>query len=318
MTDTLHLDKRQRAMLAEMGVRVWSPMSEAAVMGAPAVETLVVDTSAFALAEVVMQAHAEEAHSFAAASELATQAIANAAGYDTAARQMPAPVAKVQPEAAPAPIIIQRPEGIDQMDWSALHSTVSGCQACTLCGSRQNTVFGVGAPAAQGEAPQVDWLIVGETPGEDEDRQGEPFVGQAGKLLDNMLGAMKLSRTGERTAEGGGVYIANVLKCRPPGNRNPKPEEVAQCLPYLERQVALLKPKMILAMGRFAVQALLRDSVPELEGTPYGKLRGRVYQYQGVPVVVTYHPNYVLRNLPEKAKVWADLCLAMAHLKGSE
>ena len=316
MTDTLHLDKRQRAMLAEMGVRVWSPMSEAAVMGAPAVETLVVDTSASAPAEVVMQAHAEEAHSFAAASELATQAIATAAGNETAARQMsaPAPVAKAEP----APIIIQRPDGIDQMDWSALHSTVSGCQACTLCGSRQNTVFGVGAPAAEGETPQVDWLIVGETPGEDEDRQGEPFVGQAGKLLDNMLAAMKLSRTDARPAEGGGVYITNVLKCRPLGNRNPKPEEVAQCLPYLERQVALLKPKMILAMGRFAVQALLRDSVPELEGTPYGKLRGRVYQYQGVPVVVTYHPNYVLRNLPEKAKVWADLCLAMAHLKGSE
>jgi len=306
MTDTLHLDKRQRAMLAEMGVRVWSPMSEAAVMGAPAVEALAVDTSASAPADVVMQAHAEEAHSFAAASELATQAIATAAGYETAARQ------------TSAPILIQRPEGIDQMDWSALHNTVSACQACTLCGSRQNTVFGVGAPAVEGQAPQVDWLIVGETPGEDEDRQGEPFVGQAGKLLDNMLGAMKLSRTGERTTEGGGVYIANVLKCRPPGNRNPKPEEVAQCLPYLERQVALLKPKMILAMGRFAVQALLRDSVPELEGTPYGKLRGRVYQYQNVPVVVTYHPNYVLRNLPEKAKVWADLCLAMAHLKGSE
>ena len=316
MTDTLHLDKRQRAMLAEMGVRVWSPMSEAAVMGAPAVEILAADTSAAAPAEVVMQAHAAEAQSFAAASELATQAIANAAGYEQVARQMPAaaPVAKAEP----APIIIQRPDGIDQMDWSALHSTVSGCQACTLCGSRQNTVFGVGASAAECETPQVDWLIVGETPGEEEDRQGEPFVGQAGKLLDNMLGAMKLSRTGERTAEGGGVYIANVLKCRPPGNRNPKPEEVAQCLPYLERQVALLKPKMILAMGRFAVQALLRDSVPELEGTPYGKLRGRVYQYQNVPVVVTYHPNYVLRNLPEKAKVWADLCLAMAHLNGSE
>jgi DNA polymerase len=316
MTDTLHLDKRQRAMLAEMGVRVWSPMSEAAVMGAPAVETLVVDTSASAPAEVVMQAHAEEAHSFASASELATQAIANAAGYDTAVRQMPAPVAKAQPEVAP--IIIQRPEGIDQMDWSALHNTVSGCQACTLCGSRQNTVFGVGAPAAEGETPQVDWLIVGEAPGEEEDLQSEPFVGQAGKLLDNMLGAMKLSRTGVRTAEGGGVYIANVLKCRPPGNRNPKPEEVAQCLPYLERQVALLKPKMILAIGRFAVQALLRDSMPEVDTTPVGKLRGRVHQYQGVPVVVTYHPNYVLRNLSEKAKVWADLCLAMAHLKGSE
>jgi DNA polymerase len=301
--DTLHLDKRQRAMLAEMGVRVWSPMSEAAVMVAPAVP-----------AEAVMQAHAEEAQSFAAASELATQAIANAAGYEQATRHMPAPVAKAEP----APIVIQRPEGIDQMDWSALHNTVSTCQACTLCGSRQNTVFGVGAPATEGQAPQVDWLIVGEAPGENEDLQGEPFVGQAGKLLDNMLGAMKLSRTGERTAEGGGVYIANVLKCRPPGNRNPKPEEVAQCLPYLERQVALLKPKMILAMGRFAVQALLRDAQPDVDTTPLGKLRGRVYQYQNVPVVVTYHPAYVLRNLPEKAKVWADLCLAMAHLKGSE
>jgi len=314
MTNTLHLDKRQRAMLAEMGVRVWSPMSEAAVMGAPAVETLVVDTSASATADVVMQAHADEAQSFAAASELATQAIANAASYEQAARHMPAPGTKAEP----APIVIQRPEGIDQMDWAALHSTVSACQACTLCGSRQNTVFGVGASAPEGQAPQVDWLIVGEAPGENEDLQGEPFVGQAGKLLDNMLSAMKLSRTGARTEQGGGVYIANVLKCRPPGNRNPKPEEVAQCLPYLERQVALLKPKMILAMGRFAVQALLRETQPDVETTPLGKLRGRVYQYQNVPVVVTYHPAYVLRNLPEKAKVWADLCLAMAHLRGSE
>jgi DNA polymerase len=279
MTDTLHLDQRQRAMLAEMGVRVWSPLSETQVMDAAVVEI-------------------EQPHGFVAAGELATQAIADAI--------------------KPAPILIQRPDGIDQMDWSTLHTTVSGCQACSLCSSRQHTVFGVGAPAADGQAPQVDWLIVGETPGEEEDLQGEPFVGQVGQLLDNMLGAMKLSRTGARTAEGGGVYIANVLKCRPPGNRNPKPEEVAQCLPYLERQVALLKPKMIVAMGRFAVQALLRDSVPELEGTPYGKLRGRVYQYQNVPVVVTYHPAYVLRNLSEKAKVWADLCLAMAHLKGSE
>ncbi len=316
MTDTLHLDKRQRAMLAEMGVRVWSPMSEAAVMDAPAVETLVVDTSASVPVDAVMQAHADDAHSFAAASELATQAIANAAGVEGVTRHMPTvvPVLKEKPE----PFIIQRPEGIDQMDWSALHTTVSSCQACTLCSTRNNTVFGVGAPAVEGQAPQVDWLIVGEAPGENEDQQGEPFVGQAGKLLDNMLSAMKLSRTGERTPEGGGVFIANVLKCRPPGNRNPKPEEVAQCLPYLERQVALLKPKMILAMGRFAVQALLRDSVPEVESTPLGKLRGRVYQYQNLPVVVTYHPAYVLRNLPEKAKVWADLCLAMGHVKGAE
>jgi DNA polymerase len=204
------------------------------------------------------------------------------------------------------------------MDWSTLHSTVSGCQACTLCGSRQNTVFGVGAPAQDGQAPKVDWLIVGEAPGEDEDRQGEPFVGQAGQLLDNMLGAMKLSRTDARTAEGGGVFITNVLKCRPSGSRNPKPEEVAQCLPYLERQVALLQPKMIVVMGRLAMQALLRDTLPEVDSTPLGKLRGRVHHYQNVPVVVTYHPAYVLRNLPEKAKVWADLCLAMAHVKGSD
>jgi DNA polymerase len=167
-------------------------------------------------------------------------------------------------------------------------------------------------------APQVDWLIVGEAPGEHEDQQGEPFVGQAGKLLDNMLHACGLSRTGVRGAEGGGVYIANVLKCRPPGNRNPKPEEVAQCRPFLQRQVALLQPKIIVAMGRFAAQTLLQDTVPEVENTPLGKLRGRVYRYHNVPVVVTYHPAYLLRNLPEKAKVWADLCLAMAQLRGAD
>jgi uracil-DNA glycosylase len=300
MTDTLHLDKRQRAMLAEMGVRVWSPMSEVAVMGAPAVETLAVDTSASSAealpVEAVLQAHADEAHSFAPASELATQAIA----------------------AAAAPILIQRPEGIDHMDWSALQTTVSACQACALCGSRQNTVFGVGAPAKDGQAPQVDWLFVGEVPNEQEDDASEPFVGSPGLLFDNMLHAMNLSRTGERTAEGGGVFITTATKCRTPGNRNPKPDEMAQCAAYLERQVALLQPKMIVAMGRFAVQALLRESVPELDSTPYAKLRGRVYRYQNVPVVVTYHPRYVMRDLTEKAKVWADLCLAMAHVKGAE
>jgi DNA polymerase len=174
-------------------------------------------------------------------------------------------------------------------------------------------VFGVGAAAPEGQVPQVDWLIVGEAPGEHEDLQGEPFVGQAGKLLDNMLKACGLSRHGERGPQGGGVYIANVLKCRPPGNRNPQPEEVAQCEPYLQRQVQLLQPKIIVAMGRFAVQSLLADSVPEVASHPLGKLRGKVYQYHGVPVVVTYHPAYLLRSLNEKAKAWADLCLAMAQ-----
>jgi DNA polymerase len=141
--------------------------------------------------------------------------------------------------------------------------------------------------------------VVGEAPGENEDLQGEPFVGQAGKLLDNMLRALGLNRRDS-------VYIANVLKCRPPGNRNPEPDEVAQCEPFLRRQVALLQPRIILAMGRFAVQAILQTT------EPIGKLRGRVHEYAGVPVVVTYHPAYLLRNLPDKAKAWSDLCLAQS------
>ena len=179
---------------------------------------------------------------------------------------------------------------IELMEWDALAQAVSQCQACKLCSGRTNTVFGVGDKKA-------DWLIVGEAPGENEDLQGEPFVGQAGKLLDNMLKALGLDRNNK-------VYITNVLKCRPPGNRNPEPEEVAQCEPFLRRQVQLLQPKIVLAMGRFAVQALLGTS------EPIGKLRGRAHEYLGIPVVVTYHPAYLLRNLPDKAKAWADLCLA--------
>ncbi len=182
------------------------------------------------------------------------------------------------------------------MDWETLEQTVAACRACGLCEGRRNTVFGVGDR-------QADWLVVGEAPGEQEDLQGEPFVGPAGQLLDNMLRGIGLAR-------GQGVYIANVLKCRPPGNRNPQPDEVAQCEPYLRRQVALLQPRIVLAMGRFAVQSLLGTT------EPIGKLRGRAHQYQGVPVVVTYHPAYLLRNLPEKAKAWADLCLALEVMGG--
>jgi len=183
-----------------------------------------------------------------------------------------------------------RATGIELMAWDQLADTVAACRACKLCSTRRNTVFGVGDP-------QADWLIVGEAPGENEDLQGEPFVGHAGKLLDNMLRALGLSRREK-------VYIANVLKCRPPGNRNPEPEEVAQCEPFLRRQVALLQPKIIIAMGRFAVQSLLGTT------DAIGKLRGQKHEYAGVPVVVTYHPAYLLRNMPDKAKAWADLCLA--------
>ena len=201
---------------------------------------------------------------------------------------------------------------IPNMSWPALQQAVSACQACGLCQHRRNTVFGTGAPeSSPGEAPRVDWMIVGEAPGENEDLHGEPFVGQAGRLLDNMLKAVGLARHAAQ-APGGRVYIANVIKCRPPGNRNPQPDEVARCEPYLRRQVALLQPRIILAMGRFAVQSLLRDSVADIESQPLGRLRGQVYAYEGVPVVVTYHPAYLLRNLVDKRKAWADLCLALS------
>ena len=183
-----------------------------------------------------------------------------------------------------------REEQIRRMDWAELKAAVRDCTACGLRAGCTQTVFGVGDENAE-------WLLVGEAPGAEEDRLGEPFVGQAGKLLDSMLAALGLAR-------GRNVYIANVLKCRPPGNRNPEPLEVATCSPYLIRQVELIKPRLILAMGRFAVQTLLNT-----EAT-IGSLRGTVHQYHGVPLVVTYHPAYLLRNLPDKAKAWADLVLA--------
>jgi DNA polymerase len=195
------------------------------------------------------------------------------------------------------------PADIAAMGWDDLEAAVAGCQACGLCKSRKNTVFGVGHRQAR-------WLIVGEAPGENEDIQGEPFVGQAGKLLDNMLSALGLARGTDDAAQA--VYIANVLKCRPPGNRNPAPEEVLQCEPYLRRQVALLQPHIILAMGRFAVQSLLQHSVPEVATLPLGRMRGQVHQYEGVPVVVSYHPAYLLRTPQDKAKAWDDLCLAQS------
>jgi uracil-DNA glycosylase len=215
--------------------------------------------------------------------------------------QQPAAAVPARPlaSAASGPALPRaRPTGVEAMDWEALQQVVAACRACKLCEGRRNTVFGVGDR-------QADWMVIGEAPGEREDLQGEPFVGQAGKLLDNMLAALGVSRTSK-------VYIANVLKCRPPGNRNPEPEEVAQCEPFLRRQVELLKPRIILAMGRFAVQSLLGTS------EPIGRLRGRPHAYNGVPVVVTYHPAYLLRNLPDKAKAWSDLCLALQLLRQSD
>ena len=177
-----------------------------------------------------------------------------------------------------------------QGSWIELKQAVPACTACGLHATRTQTVLGVGDEKA-------DWLLVGEAPGAEEDRLGEPFVGQAGRLLDNMLAAIGLRR-------GENVYICNVLKCRPPGNRNPEPDEVARCTPFLLRQIELIEPRLIVAMGRFAAQTLLNTDAS------IASLRGRVHRYAGRPLIVTYHPAYLLRNLPDKSKAWSDLVFA--------
>lgn len=182
------------------------------------------------------------------------------------------------------------------MDWPALKAAVAGCTACALHRGRNKTVFGVGDE-------QADWLFVGEGPGADEDAQGEPFVGQAGRLLDNMLAAISLKR-------GDNVYIANIVKCRPPGNRNPQPEEAQACSGYLKRQIALIRPKLIIALGKVAAVNLLgRDA-------SISSLRGAVHDCGGIPLIVTYHPAYLLRTMPDKAKAWEDLCFAVDTMSG--
>ena len=288
-----HLDARQRAMLEEMHIKVWLPKAPAPVLTtAPAV----------ASGGQAPKAAAESGAAPPPESPVKSKSIANndgstrAAGTFDSKKQVDASFETSHPSVA---------ADIAQMTWPALMEAVAMCRACKLCESRKSTVFGMGQPPAAPElAPRADWLIVGEAPGENEDLQGEPFVGQAGQLLDNMLKAMALERHRN-------VFITNVLKCRPPANRNPEPAEVARCLPFLQRQIELLQPKVILAMGRFAVQALLQTA------EPIGKLRGSPHQYHGVPVIVTYHPAYLLRSLPDKAKAWADLCLALEVMKNA-
>jgi DNA polymerase len=254
----------QQALLREMGIRLWMPPE--------VVATEPLSAAAVPTTEVVVLR-----------SETPFTPITT--------RPMPAvPVLRHPAEASGRP-----GSAVEQMDWDELAATVSSCRACGLCENRRQTVFGVGHRQAR-------WMLIGEAPGEQEDREGEPFVGKAGQLLDSMLRAARLTRSEAEPQQQ--VYIANVLKCRPPQNRNPLPEEVARCEPFLRRQVALVQPDLILAMGRFAVQSLLGSQ------EPIGRLRGRVHDYLGVPVVVTYHPAYLLRNPLDKSRSWEDLCLA--------
>ena len=320
---SLNLDARQRAMLAEMGVKLWTRP------GAPAPSNAIESKAvrAHLAPGEALNPSKSDAERVAPAAVPPAPFQAPAAAPKQTAERTPAPPAPAPqrsarpPATAPARTesaiaLVPPPPGVDQMDWATLQATVTDCRACALCATRTQTVFGVGSPTAS-------WMVVGEAPGEQEDLRGEPFVGQAGKLLDQMLAALGLTRemvpdaieseaaradssrprgTNRLKSD---VYIANVLKCRPPGNRNPEAAEIAQCEPYLRRQVALVRPRVILAMGRFAVHSLLQTT------EPIGRLRGRVHQYQGVPVIVTYHPAYLLRALADKGKAWQDLCLAL-------
>ena len=251
------LDDRQRAMLAEMGVRVWMPQSVRALP--------------------------------AKASKLAQVAVPVTPTADASAT-VSVPVAST-PQMLSVPIvdISQLPEGIASMDWAQLQSAVAACTGCGLSQSRQQAILGEGLASA-------DWMIVGDAPGEEEDQAARSFAGAAGQLLDNMLKALSLTREQ--------VYLTHALKCRTPVGRNASQVEVSHCATYLARQVALVQPKVILAMGRTAALALLQSA------EPLGKLRSQVQSFKGVPVVVTYPPAYLLRNQADKAKAWADLCVA--------
>jgi len=258
------LGDRQRAMLAEMGVRVWMPQTVRALP--------------------------------AKAAKLAQVEVSDTPPADAAA-PVSFPVARA-PQMLSVPIvdISQLPAGIASMDWAQLQAAVAFCTGCGLSQSRQQAILGEGLASA-------DWMIVGDAPGEEEDKAAQSFAGPAGQLLDNMLKALSLTREQ--------VYLTHALKCRTPVGRNASQVEVSHCATYLARQVELVQPKVILAMGRTAALALLQSA------EPLGKLRSQVQSFKGVPVVVTYPPAYLLRNQADKAKAWADLCRATSLVKST-
>ena len=280
------LDDRQRAMLAEMGVRVWTPAM-------PAQDAVPSATTAAAALAVTTAASA--APIAPASAPVSAPAPARPAAPVRTATAV-TPTASV-PETVHPPL----PVGLAEMDWAALQTAAAGCEACSLCAQRQHSVFGMGST-------QADWLVLGDAPGEAENALGQPFAGDAGRLLDNMLKAVGLSREGEGAQ---GAYLTHATQCPTPDARNPAPEELSRCAAFVSRKVALVKPRVIVVMGRFAMQSLLQSA------EPLGKMRGQVHRYQGVPVVVTYPPTYLLRNASDKGKAWADLCLALQVVQES-
>ena len=303
------LDDRQRAMLAEMGVRVWWPQRSAAEP----------------------QEVAGDAAAMTTVSAVPTPGVSGAAGVASPVHLLPpaTPAVPVQAPAtrpaargpvAPVPALAQAqgqvfaplPESLSSMGWAELQTAVQTCQSCALCAARSTPILGSGQGTAR-------WMVVGDLPSEADVQQGQPFTGPEGVLLDNMLKAVGVRRQGSpgtananatASADAPEACLTHAVKCRPLNGRNPETAELATCAGYLSRQVALAQPRVILAMGRFAIQSLLGST------EPMGKLRGRLHDFQGVPVVVTYPPSSLLRNPADKAKAWADLVLALSVAQG--
>jgi uracil-DNA glycosylase len=325
-------ESRRRAYLGAMGIDLWLPRSGASPQALPMVATAVapsapVPAEAFPRSPPVPAAAAVAAAvtpgaPYPEASPVRAAPAAHGSAPPPIPEEPPFPDAEYDWEpvsesawepvfepdwesASPAPASVPAPEpplapapAAAPLDWDALAAAVAGCRACELAKTRTKTVFGVGNRQAQ-------LLVIGEAPGADEDRAGEPFVGRAGQLLDRMLAAIGLTRET--------VYIANILKCRPPNNRNPLPAEVACCQGYLRRQIELIRPRLILSVGAVSAQNLLGTD------TPVGKLRGRWFAYgpEAVPLRVTYHPAYLLRSPEQKARAWDDLIAVARRLGGN-
>ena len=287
---SLQLDTRQRAMLLEMGVHVWLPGTD------------------FGPAHAAKRVGSVSAHP-------QPSRATDKPGACESASPFGASVASLAASASPEVAALQGSgiandlAQIHALGWAALQETAAQCQACGLCAGRKRSTL---TTLAEGQTAQ--WMVLGDPPDEDEDAAGYAFAGDAGVLLDNMLKAVGVARANAHQAPAPGqalALLANVTACRPPNGRNPQSAELAQCAAYLQRQIALAQPRVILAMGRFAT-ALLLAQHPEALALPLGKQRGTVYRYQGIPVVVSYTPKALLRNSPDKGKAWADLCLA-AH-----
>jgi len=312
---SLHLDERQRAMLAEIGVPLWWPPEPAPAPGPDTPDA----TPRAAQPAITIRAAGADPERARAQNSSEISAANHSAGTTRGAG--PAQHDPVKPVAEPRPgTVLAPPDGIADMDWQALSQAIAGCQACPMGLGRQAPVF-VAPPTGL----RCDWLVLGDPPDDVQERAGLPFVENAGKLLDNMLRAVATRRclshhealgalqdkTSPEPTSSYSAYLSLVLKCRPARPTAPNPATLAACAHYLRREIALLQPRVILAMGRFAMQVLLSEDHPEGLKLPLGKLRGQVWHYQGVPVVVTYPPSYLLRTGQDKARAWADLCLAM-------